>query len=56
MLNEDITETEGVDDSDPCLLFVANTVLRTMKMKHEKWLKLMATDEYKVREREAKRR
>lgn len=42
---------EGVDDDtndDPCLSFVSNIVTRTMKMKHEKWIKLMAIDEYKV--------
>lgn len=47
-MNEDTKETEGVDDDDPWLLFVSNIALKTMRMKHEKWLKMMATDEYKV--------
>lgn len=42
---------EGVDEDDLCLLFVSNVVLKTMKMKHEKWLKMMTTDEYKVSEK-----
>lgn len=60
-MNEDNRETEGVyggdgggdgaggvGDDDPCLLFVSKIVLRTLRMKHEKWAKLMATEEYKV--------
>lgn len=38
----------GVLDDDPCLSFVSNIVLRTMRVKYEKWVKLMATEEYKV--------
>lgn len=48
-MNEDTNEMEeGVDDDDECLHFVSNTVLKTMKMKHEKWVKMMTTDEYRV--------
>lgn len=47
-MNEETNETEGVDEDDPCLSFVSNIVLKTMKMKHEKWIKMMMTDEYKV--------
>lgn len=50
-MNGERIEIEGVDDDtndDPCLSFVSNIVTRTMKMKHEKWIKLMAIDEYKV--------
>lgn len=52
-MNGERNEIEGVDDDtndDPCLSFVSNIVTRTMKMKHEKWIKLMAIDEYKVSE------
>lgn len=48
MMNEETSEFEWVDDDDPCLSFVSNIVLKTMKMKHEKWIKMMTTDEYKV--------
>lgn len=42
-------EIEGVEENDdPCLSLVSNYVLKTMKMKHEKWIKMMTTDEYKV--------
>lgn len=47
-MNEEANDIEGVDDNDSCLLFVSNFVLKTMKMKHEKWMKMMTTDEYKV--------
>lgn len=47
MMNEE-AYGEGVDEDDSCLSFVSNIVLRTMKMKHEKWIKMMTTDEYKV--------
>lgn len=47
-MNEETNEIEGVDEDDPCLSFVSNIVLKTMKMKHEKWIKMMMTDEYKV--------
>lgn len=47
-MNDETTEFEGVDEDDLCLSFVSNIVLKTMKMKHEKWIKMMATDEYKV--------
>lgn len=48
MMNEEAIENEGVEEDDPCLSFVSNIVLKTMKMKHEKWVKMMTTDEYKV--------
>lgn len=55
-MNDDNRELEGVfgggdvslEEDDPCLLFVSNIVLRTMRAKYEKWVKLMATEEYKV--------
>lgn len=58
-MNEDNRDLEGVlrigggmvssvRDDDPCLSFVSNIVLRTMRVKYEKWVKLMATEEYKV--------
>lgn len=51
-MNSEVNDIEGVDDDnnddDSCLTFVSNIVIRTMKMKHEKWIKLMTTDEYKV--------
>lgn len=48
MNNDEFNEFEGVDDDDSCLMFVSNIVLKTMKMKYEKWIKMMTTDEYKV--------
>lgn len=47
-MNDESNEIDGVDDNDPCLLFVSNIALKTMKMKHDKWMKMMATDEYRV--------
>lgn len=47
-MNEGVNDIVGVDDNDSCLLFVSNLVLKTMKMKYEKWMKMMAIDEYKV--------
>lgn len=47
-MNDETNEFEGVDEDDLCLSFVSNIVLKTMKMKHEKWIKMMTTDEYKV--------
>lgn len=49
-MNEDNQELEGcfgggVENDDPCLLFVSNIVLRTMRVKYEKWVKLMATED-----------
>lgn len=45
---DDMNEFDGVDDDDPCLVYVSNIILRTMKIKHDKWARLMATIEYKV--------
>lgn len=47
-MTDELHEIEGVDDNDPCLSFVSNIALKTMKMKHDKWIKMMATDEYRV--------
>lgn len=36
------------DVDDPCLLFVSQFVLRSMKMKLDKWIKMITVDEYRV--------
>lgn len=48
-MNEDIKEAVyNCENDDPCLLFVSQIVLKTMKMKPDKWIKMMSIDEYKV--------
>lgn len=48
-MNDDLLEVlDGVDDDDPCFVHVSNIIQRTMKIKHDKWAKLMATIQYKV--------
>ena len=47
-MNDEMNEIEGVDDDDACLSFVSNFALKTMKMKHDKWIKMLTTDEHRV--------
>lgn len=47
-MDDEIYEIEGVDDNDACLSFISNIALKTMKIKHDKWVKMMATDEHRV--------
>lgn len=46
----DIKESNAGDGNDEeCVQFVCNYVLKTMRMKYDKWIKLMTTDEYRVK-------
>lgn len=36
------------DDEDPRLVYISSYLLRSMKLKNDKWNKLMNTDEYVV--------
>lgn len=47
-MNDDLNEMDGVDDDDPCLVYISSIILRTMKIKYDKWAKLIATIEHKV--------
>lgn len=48
-MDDDLLDVlDGVDDDDPCFVHVSSIILRTMKIKHDKWAKLMATIQYKV--------
>lgn len=47
-MNEEMNEIEGVDEDDSVLSFISHIVHVSMKIKHEKWIKMMTTDEYKV--------
>lgn len=48
-MNEDICEiNKTMDDNEPIISFVSNNVIKTMRIKYEKWWKLMSNYEYKV--------
>lgn len=35
-------------DDDSCLVFVSNFALKSMRLKQDKWTKMMSTDDYRV--------
>lgn len=39
---------KGQDDEDPRLEFFLNYLVKSIKLKQDKWNKMMATDEYRV--------
>lgn len=47
-MNEDTKETIDIEDDDLCIRFLSNFVLKTMRMKYDKWAKMMSTDEFRV--------
>lgn len=49
IVSGDIKESNAGDGTDEeCLHFVCNYVLKTMRMKYDKWIKMMSTEEYRV--------
>lgn len=47
----DIKETNAAGntaDDDVCFEFIASYTLKTMRLKYDKWIKMMAIDEYRV--------
>lgn len=44
----------GSFEDNPCLKFLCNFVLKSMRIKSDKWIKLIATEEYRVNENQNK--
>ena len=43
----EINHTTNLED-DLCLLFIGNFIIKSMRLKYEKWHKLITTEEHRV--------
>lgn len=51
---DDMDEDEDPDVVDSCLEFMGNYVTKSLRIKYDKWQKLVTSDEYKVRKQKTR--